>query len=130
MSKTEENLKQAFLDECQASLRYIFFAEMADEMGYPEISNMFRTISKGEESHARGYLFHMTRLGMLDVKNIKDTLDISIRKEMDETKNVYPKVAKEAREEGHEEIAKWAEKVGKAEARHLKICKRLLDSLE
>jgi rubrerythrin len=130
MGKTEENLKKAFIDECQACLRYMFFAEIADEMGYPEIGNMFRSIGKGEETHARGYLFYMAKLGLVKFGNIKDTLEISIRKEMDETENVYPRIAKEAREEGHEEIAEWAERVGKAEENHLKACKKLLNSLD
>jgi rubrerythrin len=130
MSKTEKNLKKAFVRESQANLRYIFFSEMADELGYPEVADMFRSIAKGEECHAKGHLFFLQKIGSIKVSNVKNTLKISIKEETDETENMYPKIAKEAREEGHEDIAKWIENVGKAESRHLKACKKLLDSLE
>ena len=130
MSKTEENLKRAFVKECQANLRYIFFAEMSDELGYPEVADMFRSIAKGEECHAKGFLFYLAKLGAVKVNGVKDTLKISIEREMDETENMYPKIAKEAREEGHEDIAKWVERVGKAEKRHMETCKKLLKSLD
>ncbi len=130
MSKTEQNLNKAFIEESKANMKYLFFATMADEYGYPEIANAFRSIAKGEETHARGHLFFMTKLGKLKVKNMKDALKMSIEKELDETKNMYPKIAKEAKEEGHDDIAKWIERVGKAEEKHMKLCEKLLDSLE
>ncbi len=130
MSKTEENLKKAFVKECQANLRYVFFAEMADELGHPQIADMFRSIAKGEECHAKGFLFYLAKLGVVKVNGVKDALEISIEKELDETENMYPEIAEEAREEGHEDIAKWVERVGKAEGRHMKACKKLLESLD
>ena len=130
MNKTEKNLKEAFTKESEANMRYIFFSIMADEMGYPEIANTFRSIAKGEETHARAHLFFMTKLGTLKIKNMKDALKVSIEKEMEETKNMYPRMAEEAKEEKHDDIAKWFERTGKAEGKHLEICKKILKSLD
>ncbi|MBM3302216.1 MAG: rubrerythrin family protein, partial [Deltaproteobacteria bacterium] len=56
MSKTEENLKQAYAGECQASVRYLAFAEKADEEGLPGAARLFRAAARAEMVHALSHL--------------------------------------------------------------------------
>ena len=52
MSKTATNLEQAFAGESQASMRYLAFAEKADQEGYPGVAKLFRAAAKAELYHA------------------------------------------------------------------------------
>ena len=42
MTKTDENLKDAFAGESQANRMYLAFAKKADEEGFPQIAKLFR----------------------------------------------------------------------------------------
>ena len=55
MSKTRENLQEAFAGESQASRRYLFFAEKADEEGHSQIARLFRAATEAETVHARNH---------------------------------------------------------------------------
>ena len=52
---TEQNLKDAFAGESQASCRYFYFAQKADVEGFDEIADWFETLAKAERSHANRY---------------------------------------------------------------------------
>ncbi len=41
-SKTHQNLKDAFAGESMGNPRYLYFAEVADIEGYPEVAGNFR----------------------------------------------------------------------------------------
>ncbi|NCW09109.1 MAG: rubrerythrin, partial [Gammaproteobacteria bacterium] len=47
-TKTEESLKAAFAGESKANRRYLYFANMADIEGAPEVANVFRNTAEGE----------------------------------------------------------------------------------
>ena len=58
-TKTEEDLKAAFAGESKANRRYLYFANMADIEGAPEVANVFRNTAEGETGHAHGHMEYL-----------------------------------------------------------------------
>ncbi|MCF8177986.1 MAG: rubrerythrin family protein [Sulfuritalea sp.] len=132
-SKTEENLKAAFAGESQANRRYLYFANKADIEGYNDVSAVFRSTAEGETGHAHGHLEYLEASGDpatgLPIGGTEDNLKASIAGETHEYTDMYPGMAKAAREEGFDEIADWFETLAKAERSHANKFQRTLDSL-
>ena len=132
-TKTHENLKDAFAGESQANRRYLYFAKVADVEGYPEIASNFRETGEGETGHAHGHLDYLKKVGdPATGKPIGDTatnLASAVAGETYEYTDMYPGMAKTAREEGFTEIADWFETLAKAEKSHAGRFQSLLDSL-
>ena len=63
MSKTTENLKEAFAGESQAFQKYTSFAEAADKEGMPNIARLFRTTAQAERVHAAGHFKALEGVG-------------------------------------------------------------------
>src|SRR4029453_18993705 len=130
-SKTQGNLKAAFAGESQANRRYLYFAKIADVEGHPEIAGNFRDTAEGETGHAHGHMDYLkpcgdpaTDLPFGDtVKNLKS----AAAGETHEYPDMYPGMAKTAREEGFAEIADWFETLAKAEKSHAGRFQKLLD---
>ena len=121
-SKTHENLKAAFAGESQANRRYLYFAKVADVEGLPEIAGNFKETADGETGHAHGHLDFLKAVGdPATGKPIGDTeknLKSAIFGETHEYEQMYPGMAKTAREEGFDDIAEWFETLAKAEKSH------------
>ena len=133
-SKTEANLKEAFAGESQANRRYLYFAQKADVEGYNDVSVVFRSTAEGETGHAHGHLAFLEEVGdPVTGEPIGDTsknLKSAIAGETYEYTDMYPGMARTAREEGFEEIADWFETLAKAERSHAGRFRRALDTLE
>jgi rubrerythrin len=121
-SKTHENLKYAFSGESQANRRYLYFAKQADVEGYPDVAGLFRDTAEGETGHAHGHLDYLKKVGDpatdLPIGDTEDNLKAAIAGETHEYTDMYPGMAKTAREEGFQEIADWFETLAKAEKSH------------
>jgi rubrerythrin len=121
-TKTHENLKAAFAGESQANRRYLYFAKVADVEGYPEVASNFRETAEGETGHAHGHLDYLKQVGDpatgLPMGDTVLNLKASIEGETHEYTDMYPGMAKTAREEGFSEIADWFETLAKAEKSH------------
>jgi len=132
-SKTEESLKAAFAGESQANRRYLYFAQKADVEGFNDVSAVFRSTAEGETGHAHGHLEFLDAVGdPATGKPIGDTklnLAASIAGETHEYTDMYPGMAKTAREEGFDEIADWFETLAKAEKSHAGRFQKALDSI-
>jgi rubrerythrin len=132
-SKTEKNLKDAFAGESQANRRYLYFAKVADVEGYPEIASNFRETAEGETGHAHGHLDFLKAVGDpatgLPLGDTATNLKASIAGETHEYTDMYPGMAKTAREEGFAEIADWFETLAKAEKSHAGRFDRMLKTL-
>lgn len=103
---TEENLKNAFAGESQAHMRYLIFAEKADEEGFPNVARLFRAIAYAEQVHAAN---HYSVLGM--ISNSAENLQVAIDGETYEVNEMYPAynaVAKLQEEKGAERTTEWA----------------------
>ncbi len=125
MTNTEKNLTEAFAGESQANRKYTAWARQADAEGYPDVAELFRSIAEGETAHALGHFNHMH-----GIKTTPENLKKAIEGEKYEVNEMYPRMAKEAREEGLEEIAKWFEMVGRAESSHMKAFEKVLAEIE
>ena len=133
-SQTHDNLKAAFAGESQANRRYLWMAKVADVEGFPEVAGNFRQTAEGETGHAHGHLDYLRQVGDpatgLPIGETPENLKASIAGETHEYTDMYPGMAKDARDEGFEEIADWMETLAKAERSHANRFQKALDSLE
>ena len=132
-TKTHTNLKDAFAGESQANRRYLYFAKVADVEGYPEVAGNFRETAEGETGHAHGHLDYLKQVGdPATDKPIGPTdanLKSAIAGETHEYTDMYPGMAKTAREEGFVDIADWFETLAKAEKSHAGRFGKMLQSI-
>jgi len=132
-SKTHENLKAAFAGESQANRRYLYFAAKADVEGQNDVAALFRSTAEGETGHAHGHLEYMEVIGDpatgLAIGSSRNNLKAAVAGETHEYTDMYPGMAKQAREEGFTEIAEWFETLGKAERSHANRFQKALDAL-
>ena len=126
-TKTEANLNAAFAGECQARVKYGYFASKAKKEGYEQIAAIFEETSDNEKEHAKIW-YKLLKGGA--VKDTVSNLKEAIEGENYEETEMYVKFAAEAREEGFDEIADLFEKVGKIEANHEERYRRVLEKLE
>ena len=121
-TKTEQNLKDAFSGESQANRRYLYFAQKADVEGYNDVAVVFRSTAEGETGHAHGHLGYLEEVGDPatgePIGSTDKNLKAAIAGETHEYTDMYPGMAKAAREEGFDEIADWFETLAKAEKSH------------
>ena len=132
-SQTVQNLKDAFAGESQANRRYLYFAAKADVEGENDVAAVFRSTAEGETGHAHGHLEYLEEVGDpatgLPMGDTRKNLLASIEGETHEYSDMYPGMAKTAREEGFEEIADWFETLAKAERSHANRFQKALDAL-
>jgi rubrerythrin len=132
-SKTETNLKEAFAGESQANRRYLYFAQKADVEGFNDVAVVFRSTAEGETGHAHGHLEYLQEVGdPATGKPIGDTaknLLSAVAGETHEYTDMYPGMAKTARDEGFDEIADWFETLAKAEKSHAGRFQKAFDTL-
>ena len=131
-SKTAQNLKDAFAGESQANRRYLYFAQKADIEGAPDVAGVFRSTAEGETGHAHGHLEYLEQVGDPatgePMGETEDNLKSAIAGETHEYTDMYPGMARTAREEGFEEIADWFETLANAEKSHAGKFQRTLDA--
>ena len=132
-SKTEENLRCAFASESQANRRYLYFAQKADIEGCSDVAAIFRSTAEGETGHAHGHLEYLEQVGDpatdLPIGRTRENLKAAIAGETHEYTDMYPGMAKTARDEGHDEVADWFETLAKAERSHANRYQKALDAL-
>lgn len=121
-SKTWKNLEAAFAGESQAAIKYQYFSSRAKKDGYEEISAIFDETSHNEKEHAKIW-FKLLHGG--SVAGTSENLKAAAEGENYEWTTMYEDFAKDAREEGYDEIAMKFEMVAMIEkgheARYLKL---------
>jgi rubrerythrin len=123
-SKSEENLKTAFVGEAKACLRLLGYAEKAEQEGYTQMARLFRAISAAEKVHALKHL----RL-LKDIKSTEENLKASFESEMSISENIYPGLIKVAEEEGHKAALLSFSHARDAEEVHAKLYKNAIDHM-
>lgn len=126
-SKTEKNLMEAFAGESMARNKYTFFASKAKKDGYEQIAAIFEETAGNEKEHAKMW-FKLLNGG--EVPSTIDNLKAAAQGENGEWTDMYPRMAKEAKEEGFNRIAYLFEEVGKIEKEHEARYLKLLDNVE
>ena len=126
-SKTEANLMEAFAGESQARNKYTYYASQAKKNGYVQISKIFEETANNEKEHAKIWfkLLHGGSIG-----NTLDNLEDAAQGENYEWTDMYARFAKEAREEGFDDIALLFENVGKIEKEHEERYKKLWENIK
>src|SRR4051812_32139214 len=108
-SKTQGNLKAAFAGESQANRRYLYFAAKADVEGQNDVAALFRSTAEGETGQAHGHLESLETIGDpatdLPIGSSRNNLKAAVAGETHEYTDMYPGMAKTARDEGFAEIA-------------------------
>ncbi|WP_448903563.1 rubrerythrin [Eubacterium sp.] len=125
-SKTEENLLAAFAGESEARNKYTYYASKARKEGYVQIANIFEETAANEKEHAKMW-FKLLKGGIgTTAENLAD----AAAGENYEWTDMYATFAKEAREEGFDEIATLFEGVAAIEKEHEERYKKLLENVE
>ena len=94
-TKTEQHLKDAFAGESKANRRYLYFANMADIAGAPEVASIFRHTAEGETGHAHGHMEYLINGGSGDPEtglpagDIVQALESAIHGETHEYTSMY-----------------------------------------
>lgn len=125
-SKTEKNLMAAFAGESEARSKYTYFASKAKKDGFEQIAAIFEETANNEKEHAKMW-YKELHGGQIPttIENLKEAAD----GENYEWTDMYDRFAKEAREEGFEEIAKKFEMVGAVEKKHEERYRKLLKNI-
>lgn len=126
-TKTEKNLNDAFAGECQARVKYEYYASQAKKDGYEQIAEIFLESSGNEKEHAKLW-FKQLHGG--SVPSTMDNLKDAAGGENYEHEDMYARMAAEAREEGFLEIAKMFEGVGEIEEKHEARYRKLIKNIE
>lgn len=113
-AKTLENVKEAFQDECTAIIRYLIYADIADNEGQIEAAELFRKMARNEMEHAKLWCKNLEDFSKDTLTNLK----IAAGNENKEWKEIYPQHSKCAMEEGHHEISTLFERVASIECDH------------
>ena len=125
-SKTEKNLQAAFAGESEARNKYTYFASKAKKDGFVQIASIFEETAANEKEHAK--IWYKLLSG--GVGSTLENLREAASGEHYEWTEMYPQFAKEAREEGFEEIARLFEGVAEIEKEHEERYKKLLANIE
>ncbi|MBP5629661.1 MAG: rubrerythrin family protein [Bacteroidaceae bacterium] len=126
-TKTEQNLMTAFAGESQARNKYTYYASKAKKDGYVQIANLFEETAANEKEHAKIW-FKLLHGG--GIPSTEENLKDAAAGENYEWTDMYAQFAREAREEGFDDIADKFEMVGAIEKHHEERYLKLLDNLQ
>ena len=126
-TKTEQNLMTAFAGESQARNKYTYYASQAKKDGYVQISKIFEETANNEKEHAKIWFKYLHGGKVADtITNLED----AAAGENYEWTDMYAKFAKEAQEEGFEELSELFSMVAKIEKSHEERYRKLLASVK
>ena len=126
-TKTEKNLMEAFAGESMARNKYTYFASRAKKDGYVQMAAIFEETAANEKEHAKIWYKYLNGGSVSDtVTNLNDAAD----GENFEWTDLYARMAREAREEGFDEIADKFEMVAAIEKHHEERYRKLLKNIE
>lgn len=124
MSKSENNLKEAFAGESQANRKYLAFAKKADEDGYKQVAKLFRAAAEAETIHAHN---HLKEFG--GIKSTKENLAEAISGETHEFQSMYPQMIKDAEAEGNKLAKRSFVFANEVEKIHAGLYQKALENL-
>ena len=125
MSKTEQNLMEAFAGESQANRKYLAFAAKADRDGHAQAAKLFRAAAHAETVHAHAHLRALKGIGDT-AANLKE----AIAGETHEFKNMYPGMIEEAKAEEHKAAERSFTYANEVEKTHAELYQKALDNLD
>lgn len=124
-TKTEKNLLEAFAGESEARNKYTYYASAAKKAGYEQLASLYLETAEQEKEHAKLWFKELYGIG-----STEENLEDAASGENAEWTDMYVRMAREAREEGFEELAYRFELVASIEAAHERRYRKLLASLK
>ena len=125
MTKTEDNLKDAFAGESQARNKYDYFAKVARKQGFYYVAKIFEETALNEMQHAKEEFKLLKGIG-----DTKENLKEAIKGEHYENTEMYPNMEKDAKKEGNKEAEILFKEISSVEEHHEARYKKLLEMLE
>ncbi|CAB5114082.1 Rubrerythrin-like protein DVU2318 [Olavius algarvensis associated proteobacterium Delta 3] len=125
MSKTEQNLKDAFAGESQANRKYLAFSKKAEMEGYAQVAKLFRAAAAAETVHAHA---HLRVLGGIRATN--ENLREAIDGETYEFKNMYPEMIEAAQAEGNKAAERSFTFANDVEQIHAGLYQKALEQMD
>ncbi len=125
MSKTENNLLEAFVGESQANRKYLAFAKKADKEGHVNAAKLFRAAAEAETVHAHAHLRVLR-----GVKTTRENLQEAIAGETHEFKNMYPEMIDAAIKEDDKAAERSFTFANAVEKVHAELYQKVFDSLD
>jgi len=122
MSRTADNLKEAFAGESQAYQRYLAYAQRAADEYKEGIYKLFQAVAESEKIHARRHLSYLKGIGST-AENLRQALEGEARA----GETLYPAMAAQAKEEGERGAEISFKHVGEAERVHRGLFKKALE---
>ncbi|MDQ1333300.1 MAG: hypothetical protein QG552_250 [Thermodesulfobacteriota bacterium] len=122
---TEKNLGYAFAAESKAAVRNDAFAKKAESDGYPQIARLFSAISDAESVHARRYL----RLMRGKIGSTEENIETAFQNEIKANVEEYPKLIKDASDEGKESALNAFSQSRDVESRHAELYKKAMNDM-
>lgn len=138
-SETIQNLQSAYTGESNAYVRYLAFAERAQEEEFGEVASLFRAAACSEHIHLKNHAAVMRKMGFEPVlkidtpvvkttaENLRTAADVGEAYERD---TMYPQFIKQAIAEGSEDAARTFQYAMTAEGEHFKLFKAALSNLK
>lgn len=123
--KTDKNLSYAFAAESKASARNMVFAQKAERDGYPQIARLFRAVADAESVHARKYLMLMRG----KIGSTEENLEAAFQNEIKANVEEYPKLIREASEEGVIAAERAFSQSRDVEERHAELYKSAMNNM-
>lgn len=124
MSKTEDNLKEAFAGESQANRKYLAFAAKAEQEGYKEAAKLFRAAAEAETVHAHNHLRELN-----GIRSTKENLQEAVEGETHEFKSMYPAMIEEAKSANNQSAVRSFQFANDVEKVHAALYQKVLDNL-
>ncbi|MBI4777262.1 MAG: rubrerythrin family protein [Deltaproteobacteria bacterium] len=124
MSKSQEDLRQAFAGESQANRKYLAFAKAAEKEGYSQVAKLFRAAAEAETVHAHNHLSALKGIGQTE-QNLKE----AIAGETHEFKNMYPAMIKDAEAEGDKTALRTMTYANEVEKVHAALYQKALEKM-
>lgn len=121
MSKTQQNLMDAFAGESQANRKYLAYAAQADKEGLTQVAKLFRAAAAAETIHAHAHLRNAGKIGDT-AANLKDAL----AGETYEFTKMYPQMIEDAKAEGNAAVAKYFDFANQVESVHAKLYEKAI----
>jgi rubrerythrin len=137
-TRTVLNLQSAYTAEANAYVRYLAFADRAQENEFGEAASLFRATACAEHINLKNLAALMRKMGYEPVikvetpvvkttaENLRTSAELGKAYERDIQ---YPEFIKLARAEGNDEVARVFQRVMTAKAQHARLFKAALSNL-
>jgi len=121
---TRKFLEDAFAGESMAHMKYLIFAEQAEEEGFPKVAKLFRAIAYAEFVHAKNHFIALGKLGKTE-ENLKE----AIAGETFEVEEMYPVYKNSAEFQGEKEAVRSTHYALEAEKLHAELYEKAKESV-